>query len=637
MDPVALGAVLLAVVTGLSEALGDRLWPGLVALVRRPSRRNTDPSGEASAAPLGEAELTALRHTKGDQQKAVALAEVLLARAGADDSFRQALENWWEQAEPVRASIGNVVNQPASVPVARAQLPKLVRGFTGRKSELAQLTGLLNPAEQAGVLVSAVAGLAGVGKTALAIQAGHAACRAGWFPGGVLFLDLHGYEDRTVQPGQALDALLRALGVAAKHIPPRSEERAALYRSALAQISDPVLIIIDNASAEAQVQPLLPGQGPHRVVVTSRHTLAGLEARLLDIAVLDEDAAVALLDRALRTARPGDDRIGADRSAGARLAGICGGLPLALQIAAALLKADQRRAVNDLADKLGDEIRSLKTLHYDDGSETGVPSVAAAFELSYRQLNDADARVFRLLSVNPGPDVSVAAAAALTDRSAGETRDVIGRLVKAHLVEWTGGAAERCRMHDLLRLYARQLSNAEADAGSDEREQARNRLLDYYLNGARAADDHLRALPGARVPAYFADRNAALSWMDSERPNLVAAVTMAVNTGRDQVAIALPLDLSEYLRLRRRFDDLLAILGMGSNAARRQGKPVDNATILRNLGRALRDVRQFDEAITACRDAAAIFRETGDRRDEGMALRGLGLALVPGFRSWPVA
>ena len=201
--------------------------------------------------------------------------------------------------------IGDVV-QAAAAPVALAQLPALVAGFTGREAELAQITALLDPAGDAGaVVVSAVAGLAGVGKTALAVQAAHAARQAGWFPGGVLFIDLHGYDDAPVQPGQALDALLRALGVPAEHIPPGAEERAGLYRSVLAQISDPVLIIADNASSEAQVRLLLPGPGPHRVVVTSRHTLAGLGARLLDVTVLDEQAGVALLDGGAAGRPPG--------------------------------------------------------------------------------------------------------------------------------------------------------------------------------------------------------------------------------------------------------------------------------------------------------------------------------------------
>jgi hypothetical protein len=165
--------------------------------------------------------------------------------------------------------------QAAAAPVALAQLPPVTAGFTGRDDELAVLAGLLDPDGSAGpVVVSAVAGLAGVGKTTLAVQAGHAARQRRWFS-GVLFIDLHGYDEAPVEPGQALDGLLRALGVPAEHIPPTVAERAGLYRSVLAQIVDPVLVIADNASAEAQVRPLLPGAGPHKVVVTSRHTLAG--------------------------------------------------------------------------------------------------------------------------------------------------------------------------------------------------------------------------------------------------------------------------------------------------------------------------------------------------------------------------
>ncbi len=174
-------------------------------------------------------------------------------------------------------------------PTALAQLPPSMTGFCGRDDALALLSGLLDSAAIPDtVVVSAVAGLPGVGKTTLAVQAAHAARTAGWFGGGVLFIDLHGYGEAPVEPGQALDALLRALGVHAEHIPPSAEERAGLYRSVLADITEPVLLIADNASSEAQVRPLLPGAGPHKVVVTSRHTLAGLGARLVDVTVPDQ-------------------------------------------------------------------------------------------------------------------------------------------------------------------------------------------------------------------------------------------------------------------------------------------------------------------------------------------------------------
>jgi tetratricopeptide (TPR) repeat protein len=529
--------------------------------------------------------------------------------------------------EPVLMGRDVHVTIPATAPVALAQLPSLIAGFTGREPELAMMKGLLDPGGAAGaVVVSAVAGLAGVGKTALAVQAGHAARERGWFRGGVLFVDLHGYDPRPVEPGQALDALLRGLGVAAEHIPPGAEARAGLYRSVLAGISEPVLVIADNASSEAQVRPLLPGGGPHRVVVTSRHTLGSLDARLLDVTILDDAAGVALLDAALHVARPDDERISDDLEAAGRLAGICGGLPLALRIVAALLKADPARGVNELADELAVERVRLEGLRYDDGGGAGALSVAAAFELSYRRLDDTPARLFRALPLGPGPDLSAAAAAVLADLPARQARGVLGGLARAHLIEAAPGAAGRWRMHDLLRLYAQRLSDASAD--TDGREQARDRLLSYYLHTADAASQHLRALPGMAAPGGFTGRAGALAWLDAERPSLVAGVMMAADSGRDQVARRLPLLLAPYFDWRRRFDDWLATTAISLKAARDLGDRHGEGTALNNLGLALVKVRRFEEAITACQDAAAIYRETGDRHGEGTALNNLGLALA---------
>jgi hypothetical protein len=353
---------------------------------------------------------------------------------------------------------------PAAARLALAQLPPASTGFTGRDDELAVLAELLNPARTSGTAMVSVAGLAGVGKTTLAVEAGHAALARGWFGGGVLFIDLHGYDVRLVEPSQALDALLRALGIPAEHIPPGEEERTGLYRSVLAEITEPVLVIADNASSEAQIRPLLPGAGRHKVLVTSRHTLAGLNARLVDATVLDNEAAIALLDAALRAARPGDDRITCDWDTAGRLAQVCGGLPLALQITAALLKADPVLSTAELADQLADEKDRLAALRYDDGSGQSAPSVAAGLELSYHRLDDIVARVFRLLPVNPGPDVSTAAAAVLADLPVSQMRQVLGGLMRAHLVESAPVGADRWRMHDLIRLYARQLAESPGQA-----------------------------------------------------------------------------------------------------------------------------------------------------------------------------
>ncbi len=511
-----------------------------------------------------------------------------------------------------------VSQQAGAAPVARAQLPGLVAGFSGRDAELAQVSGLLDPGGDAGpVVVSAMAGLAGVGKTALAIHAAHAARTRGWFPGGVLFIDLHGY-DAPVQPGQALDALLRALGIPAEHIPPGTDERAALYRSLLAQVADPVLIVADNASAEGQVRLLLPGPGPHKVLVTSRHTLAGLGARLLDVSILDEDAAIALLDGLLRSARPDDDRITAAGQAAGELAGFCGGLPLALQITAALMVADPDLTASELAAQLASEIGRLEALDY-DGSRM---SVTAAFELSYRALDDQAARMFRLLPVSPGPDISTAATAVVAGLPEAEARRVLGRLSRAHLAETTGG---RWRMHDLLRLYARQLSDTSAAA--DDRDQATTRLLDYYTAKTRAADAHLRALRDTVVPPDFTGREDALGWLDAERPTLIAAIALAARTSQGPTATALALNMAEYLQWRRRFDEAMTVYQDAAAIYRDTGDRRGEGAALNNLGNALQEVRRFDEAITAHQDAAAIFRQTGDRHHEGMALDNLGAVL----------
>ena len=527
---------------------------------------------------------------------------------------------------PVYQGRDFIVIHPAPAPVALAQLPPLAVGFTGREAELAEVAALLDPAANAtakAVVVSAVAGLAGVGKTALAVQAAHAAVSSGWFPGGALFIDLHGYDPSPVQPRQSLDALLRALGIRGEHIPEGTEQRAALYRSALAKVTGPVLIIADNASTEAQVRPLIPGPGPHRVIITSRHTLAGLRARLLDVAVLDQAAAVALLDAAVRAARPGDDRIGGEPAVAGRLAEVCGGLPLALQIIAALLVADPELSAADLAEQMVDEVRRLQALRYDDGSGVSAPSVAAAFELSYRQLDQDAALLFRLLPADPGPDVSAEAAAQLAGWPVDRVRAVIGQLTQAHLVE-PAGRPGRWRMHDLLRLYARQLP----EVGPGERDQAFGRVLAWYLRHAAAAEERLQAR-GDEVPvtAVFAGRADALAWLDDQRPNLVAAVALAADTGRYQEAMALPLRLGEYLAWRRRFDDWLAVLEVSRATARQVNDEHNEGLALMDLGHALCEARRFEEAISACRDAVAIFGKTGYRLGEGMRLTNLGNAL----------
>ena len=220
--------------------------------------------------------------------------------------------------------------------------------------------------------------------------------------------------------------------------------------------------------------------------------------------------------------------------------------------------------------------------------------------------------------------MSTAAAAALAGLPVTETRQVLTALARAHLAEAASGVDGRWRMHDLLRLYAQRLSNDHSEA--DEREQARDRLLDYYFDMADAANDHLQVLPEMAMPSEFTGRDDALAWLDAERPSLVAAVQMAADTGRNRVAYALPLVLSAYLAWRRRFDDWLSTSGVSLHAARRLGDPHNEGASLVNLGAALEKARRFEEAITACQEAATIYRETGDRHGQGTALNHVGVA-----------
>jgi tetratricopeptide (TPR) repeat protein len=529
------------------------------------------------------------------------------------------------------------VQLPPEITPALSGLPSGAPAFTGRDADLRILLEVLSPRATADggdlqapvaapvspVVVAAVGGLAGIGKTELAVQAARAALDRGWFPGGVLFVDLFGYDpDRSIDPGQALEGFLRALAIPAEHVPPHTQDRARLYTSVLAAYAREgrqILVVIDNAATHEQVKPLLPAESGTAAIVTSRHTLGLLGARLLDLETLAPGDAAEMLDRVLRISRLGDVRVTDHPADAARIVRLCGELPLALRIIAALLSEDPGRPLAEMANDLDDERTRLDELSYADAA------VRAAFALSYQRLDAEQARLFRLLAINPGPEISTQAASALADVDQPAARRGLEALARAHLIEH-GSSYGRWGMHDLLRLYARYLSDADAD--TDRREEARDRLLLYYQDSLDAANTHLRALPGAPVPAAFADRRSALAWLDAERLSLVAAPAMAASTGRDEIAMGLPLNLSEYLSWRRYFDDWLATTTISRDAARRLGDRRNEAGALGNLGIALRQVRRLNEAITAHQDAAAIYRETGDRRNEAAELSNLGVALV---------
>ncbi|MFF5298152.1 tetratricopeptide repeat protein [Streptomyces sp. NPDC013161] len=521
-------------------------------------------------------------------------------------------------------------HQHGPAPTALDALPPRAAGFTGRGDQLADLLGAFDPdgGEAPGaVLVAAVSGLGGIGKTALAVEAVHAACGKGWFPGGVLFVNLHGYDDDRLTAEQALETLLRALGTPPEHIPNGVDARAALYRSVLAARErelGAVLVLADNASSAEQVRPLRPGGVRHRLLATSRSKLPQLGARLLALGELSPEEAYELLDRALRIAARDDARVANEREAAAELALLCGYLPLALQIAAALLVLDTEKPVAELVAELAESGDRLQ--HLDDGER----SVRAAFDLSYRRLPAEQARLLRLLALAPGPEVTAEVVAVLDGADTPPVR-VLDALCRAHLVE-RGSGRGRWRLHDLVRVFG--VGVVKGDVGLwGEGEAARGRVLEFYYRWANAADDRLRWLPGRPVPERFGDRVGALAWFDGERAGLVAAVQWAREERYADRAVRLSQCLAEYLDWRRSFDDLITVCGVARGAAHRAGNRVGEAIALDNLGLALREAGRAVEAVDAHTRARDLYEAVGDRLGEAIAWNNLGLALREAGRS----
>ncbi|MFE7528369.1 tetratricopeptide repeat protein [Kitasatospora sp. NPDC057542] len=514
-----------------------------------------------------------------------------------------------------------------------APLPALPAGFTGRDRDLEDLLDLLDPqrpsadaelAEDTGgtaVVVAAVHGMGGIGKTTLGLAVGHEAIRRGLFT-GVLFLDLHGYDDTALDAGQALDAALRGLGTDPEQIPPDVDQRAALYRAQLAartRVGEGVLVLADNACAAGQVRHLVPAGGPHRLLVTSRDDFAvGLGARLVDLDVLAPERAIALMDAVLRLSLPGDGRIGADPGGAGRVAELCGYLPLALQVATAQLVAERSLKPGRLAEYLEDLGERLDVL------EDGEQAVRTVLERSYRRLAPTHAELFRLLAVSPGPDLSTETAAAFT--GVGKLKDVRARLLalsRASLIRQDPDSG-RWRMHDLVRAYAGEQARCQPAHTA----AALRRLLDHYALAAQDANAHVNPADakGGRG-RRFTDHVDALTWLDAEHANLVAAVHAAHTAGHHDIAQALPSHLGPYLGLRRRLESRLEVAEVALTAARDSHDPAGEAGPWNNLGNALRELRRYEEAEQAYRTALTQFQARSDHHGEASAWNNLGNAL----------
>jgi tetratricopeptide (TPR) repeat protein/transcriptional regulator with XRE-family HTH domain len=490
-------------------------------------------------------------------------------------------------------------------------LPAPVTGFAGRADQLDALSRIL---EQPGgtAMICAIGGMAGVGKTALAVQWAHQV--AAEFPDGQLYLNLRGF-DRSGEPVSATEAaraFLDALGVASSQLPGTAEAQLSLYRSLLA--GKRMLVVLDNARDVAHARPLLPGSPTCRVVVTSRNQLAGLAAieaaHPLALDVLTDGEA-----RQLLAGRLGENRLGADPDAVTAIINACAHLPLALSIVAARAATQPRLPLRQVAADL---------------SASPAADVRAAFSWSYRQLGPATARVFRFASLHPGPNLEPPAIASLTGMTAEQAARELDALARVCMIQYAGPS--RYSLHDLLRGYAAELASGR-DSAADRR-AALSGLLDYYLSAAALAMDAVFPAERHRRPtvsaisdhaAGFTSDSAAITWLRAQRANLVSLVGYAADHGWPGHATRLAQVVFRFLDTDAQFADAIAVYSSVGRAARSIGDLVAEATGLLGLGNTYMQQGRYRQGIESIRQALVLFRQTGDETGQGRALASLGL------------
>ncbi|MCA2228463.1 AfsR/SARP family transcriptional regulator [Nonomuraea aurantiaca] len=524
-----------------------------------------------------------------------------------------------EEPEPREKSL-----EPFTGDGVPQQLPSGIASFTGREDELKALDDLLMASDHETsppIVIATISGMGGVGKTALAVHWAHRAMDR--FPDGLLYLDLRGFgPGGHVDPGTALEQLLHALAVPPGRIPARTDARSSMLRSVLA--GRRVLMLLDNARDSAQVRPLLPGS--HAVVlVTSRSQLRGLAVREGAHHVLLEQfspaESAALLTRIL-----GPERIGAQAQATEELARSCVHLPLALTIAAEHATCRPGSSLRDLAEEVRDQRTALDTLDTADDHEA---SLRAVFSWSYRALEPSAARMFRMLSLHPGADVSPPEAAALAGVTTSEARRLLDLLTGRSLLGGTG--RDRHRFHDLLHVYAVERSRRE-DSGTERRTAVR-RVLDWYLHTADRAADLLEPtrrrfpLTITHVPAdppVLAGPADAMAWLDDQRANLIAATRLSAEHRWDAHTWRLPHALWRFFFVRGHVRDWIDTHLLALDAARGAGDPRALAETTKNLGFAYWRSGHLSEALRHHGRALVLDQESGDRWGEAKTRNHLG-------------
>ena len=526
------------------------------------------------------------------------------------------------------ALVATVRDEPPRVspPPAPAQLPAGPAGFTGRSESLRALDALLpdgSGTAPTSVVISGLAGMAGVGKTALALHWAHRVAER--FPDGQLYVDLHGATAGlpALQPLEVLGSFLRALGADADQVPSQIDEATARFRSMTAGMR--LLVVLDNARDAAQVTPLLPGGAGCAALVTSRRMLGALDCTHLHLDVFPCQDAVTLLGRVA-----GGERINAEPDAAAEVARFCGWLPLALRITGARLAARPAWPVAAMADRLADEQRRLDELELE---EVGV---RASFAVSWQELaggadplDRAAATAFGLLGVPDGPDIATPAAARLLDMPERRTERVLEQLVDAQLLETP--APGRYRMHDLLRVYARELAD-EMHPESD-RAALLARVLRFYVATTwstlallRPGDLRLRTVDAhwSKGGLEFSDAAEALAWLEAERANLLAAVQQAAAADLGVPALQLGSALIGWFGVRGYWQDCVQVNKIALRIACEAGDQAGRARVHTDLGIACHYLGSYAEAAAHLQQSLALHGELGDRRGEGAGLANLG-------------
>ncbi|HCT80473.1 MAG TPA: hypothetical protein DGT23_28700 [Micromonosporaceae bacterium] len=546
-------------------------------------------------------------------------------RADALAAYQRLWRVWKEELgiEPSRSLAGlhrliladdpslDTAPAPDAILTPPRQLPATIRHLVGRAAELRRLSALADAAVASGGVIAAIDGTAGVGKTTLAVHWAHRV--ASRFPDGQLYVDLRGFhpDGTPTEPSSAVRSFLSALNVAPQRVPADLDAQAALYRSRLA--GQRMLVVLDNASDAEQVRPLLPGSSGCLVVVTSRNQLTGLcaseGAHSLTLGLLSTVESQKLL-----AARLGADRVNSDPAAVDEIIDLCARLPLALAIAAARAVKRPAMPLADIAADMRDTPGRLDPFHTaDPGTD-----IRAVFSWSQRQLSPAAARMFRLLGLHPGPDISLAAASSLIGKPLNDTRLVLIELCEAHLItEHTHG---RFTVHDLLRAHAaEQVHRIEP---GDQLRAAKHRLIDHYLHNAYAADRLMNphrdpialssAQPGTVLHNFASDFDA-LEWLTTEHHCLLTAIEHAALTGWATQTWQLGWVFAHYLYRRGYWLDHVTTGRAAAAAAQRIGNTEAQALTSVNLARAHLQLCDFDPAQDQLLNAINLTEKAGDK------------------------